>query len=203
MSAHLCGWLEAAGWLGLQLRLGIGGDRERERIEVIIGNLLMMCRTEFAAGLAHERLSKLAPSSSITDSLTRCADAHALLVSAHQAWATLEELGRLLRAGSFAQKAVLKALRTHRPVMRRCETARDHIEHVTERLGRGRSIHFGRGKTMTAKVFRQSIGAVTQRTITFGNESFDLAEQIAALTSTRKMVAPAITAAATPQMRGT
>lgn len=163
----------------------------------------MMCRADFAAALAYERLSNDPSSSSITGSLTRSADVHAFLVSAHLAWVTLEELGKRLRKGTFAHKAVHEALRGHRSVIRRCESARDHIEHITERIGRGRAIHFGRGKKMTAKVFRQSVGVVTHTTVAFGNETFDLAEQVAALTKARKTVAPSIVAAATPAMRVT
>lgn len=201
MADHLCDWLDAAAWLRFQIRLGTGGEHDRERLQVVHGNLLMMCRAEFAADVAYERLTESDPASTIASSLSRLADAHAFLVSAHLAWATLAGLGRKLHRGARPYKAVHNALRAHRPAIARCKVARDHIEHVTDRLDSGRSIRFG--AKMTAKVFRQAMGTVTEKTISFGNESFDLSEQIAALADTRKIVAPVIVAAATPQMRVT
>lgn len=199
-ASHHCDWLDAAVWTTLKLRVVGCTPAERERLQIVAGNLLMMCRAEFAAGLAFDRFASHRGEGAVV-ALMRHADAHALLVSAHLAWRTLDELGRKIRRGGFAYKAVHDARRTHRAVRERCKAARDHAEHVTERLEIGRSREHGGGTKMTSKTFRRSLGVVSGTVITYGDESFDLAEQIAALRDVRVSVAPTVAVAAPPQIK--
>jgi hypothetical protein len=195
---HHCAWLDAVDGT-IYAQMFYRSQAAREKLDVAIGNLFIMCRADFAVNRAFQRLHASLQDTSIVGTLTGGADAHALLVSAHLAWRTLEELGKRLRRGSLPYKDLHKALRKHREVRARCKLGRDHFEHVTDHLRLGRAVHHG-GK-MTAKTFRQAVGAMVGTSVTFGNETFDLAEQVAALADVRATVAPVLAAFATPSGR--
>lgn len=137
---------------------------------------------QLATELAYSRLydqanghpgEKSAPS--FIPLLVCSADAHSLLVFASGYWRALRDLSRVM---PFVELADL--VRENQATIRETTVARNHIEHITERIVSGRKAR-PNVPEMPIAVFQESIGRLEFPSIVFGDEAFDLAKLSAAV----------------------
>jgi len=148
---------------------------------------------QFATELAYSRLHQQATKESASGNapsfaplFTYFADAHMLLVSASGYWRALKELLRLM---PFPHLVML--IDEVEDVMKATVMARNHVEHITERIVNGR-----RRRTDTpeisAKAFQQAIARIEFPSIIFADESFDLALISGTILSIGSRIAPTL-----------
>jgi hypothetical protein len=129
--------------------------------------------TELAYSRLHQRATKGTAMAGGTPSfapLLACsADAHALLVSGSGYWRGLQDLLRLMPFPDLVM--VTDKLEW---VVKATVMARNHIEHITERIANGRKRRTAVPE-ISAEAFQQAIGRIEFPLIIFGDESFDLA----------------------------
>jgi len=116
----------------------------------------------------------------------RAADAHALLVHAAGYWKAFQELVRLL---PFPDLVTL--LEEIKEAIAATTLARNHMEHIAERIVAGRKPRPGT-RELSAEDFQRAIGRLEFPCIVFGDESFDLAAIAGTVLSTGSRVAPAL-----------
>jgi hypothetical protein len=193
-------WLEAAINVGMQLRVAYP-NTEKDLWPVHF-NLLMLSRAQYAAELSYERFRQGAATEEASESRTSSLEGiertlrgylevHAFLVSAHLYWRSLQAVSSYL----VAPEELSQVLHDSEELISHTATARHHMEHITERIGRGRTGRYG--TEMSAEVFRQSLGRIEGSTVVFGEERFDLAAIHEAIRSIGEEVAP-LTKAAIP-----
>lgn len=185
-------WLEAALWLGLTLRVSGGTEAQWGA-----PHLLHLSRLQFACELAFHRIGAASEAADSKDSRTAMGgvgrlylEIHMFLVSAHAYWRTLRQLNRLLKLPAFSA-----AVQANEAIAAETKTARDHLEHMYERIEKGRPPKYGE---MTARTFRGAMGRFDGTQVTFGNESFRLGDIHAAVCRVGREVAPLLRQAATP-----
>jgi len=187
-------WLEAAVWLGLSLRM-------TGATEVHWGAhyyLLQLSRLQYACELSYHRIKEASKIADSEDHRTAMAgigrlylDIHAFLVSAHAYWRTIEKLNTLLKLAELDA-----AIAHNQLVADETKTARDHLEHIVERIQIGRPPHFGH--PMDAQTFRGAMGRFEGDQITFGDETFRLGAINTAIRNVGRAVAPALRQATIP-----
>ena len=166
---------------------GAGSTAKREM-------MFQLGHFQFATELAYSRLHKEAAKdtpmeespSTFTSLFERSADAHALLVSASGYWRALQDLLRLM---PFPDIVVLTD--KLKCIVKATVRARNHIEHITERIVDGRK-RTSTVPEISAKSFQQAIGHIEFPSIFFGDESFDLAEISGTVLTTGKRIAPTL-----------
>jgi hypothetical protein len=157
-------WLEASMFAGLYLKVV---DPPKD-LSPAHHNLMMMARVQFATESSFERFQVIAESedTDISKTLQAYVELHLFQVSAHLYWTTLYELSKYLGVQVLEQTTD-----SHRFVAEQTRVARNHIEHITERIGEGRK----RGPIpLSAQDFRRAMGTYDASTVTFGAESFNL-----------------------------
>jgi len=153
-----------------------------------------LAQFQYATELAYSRLNEGVNSPnpppgqvwSFTPLFARSADAHALLVYASGYWKALYELTRLMPFTDLT--ALLEQLKS---VIRDTMAARNHAEHIAERIVTGRRPRSGTAELST-DVFQQAVGRLEFPSIVFGNESFDLVAIADTVLSTGFRVAPGL-----------
>ena len=149
---------------------------------------------QFATELAYSRLHEEAGKDTTLvgglpsfASLFECsADAHALLVSASGYWKALQDLLRLMPFPDL-----VKLTDEVKGIVKTTVRARNHIEHITERIVDGRKRR-GAIPEISTESFQQAIGRIEFPSIVFGDESFDLAEISGIVLTTGKRIAPTL-----------
>lgn len=147
---------------------------------------------QFATELAYGRLHQQATRGTGGDTasfepLLECsADAHALLVSACGYWRALQDLLRLM---PFPDLMLVTDKLEY--VVRATVMARNHIEHITERIVNGRTPR-ANISGISAEAFQQAIGRIEFPAIIFGAESFDLAAISGTILTTGSRIAPTL-----------
>jgi hypothetical protein len=148
---------------------------------------------QFATELAYSRLRHQATKESASGNapsfaplFTCSADAHMLLVSASGYWRALKELLRLM---PFPHLMMLIDEVEH--VMKTTVMARNHVEHITERLVNGRRRRTDTPEIST-KAFQQAIARIEFPSIIFADEAFDLALISGTILSIGSRIAPAL-----------
>jgi hypothetical protein len=188
-------WVEAAGGLWLANSLPVAVPRDSE---TIFFRLLTLARAQYAADLAHARLSATRPSASKSDHqsgelvLAQAADAHTFLVSAALYWATLSRLANRLKTPN-----IRPLFAPYEKAASEAKTAREHIEHLNERIEFGRSQDYG--KPMPVHVFRTAVGAFDGAHIKFGNEVFPIEAMLRAIRESSEAIAPVLSEATSPK----
>lgn len=149
---------------------------------------------QFATELAYSRLHQRAGnetalvegSPSFTSLFELSADAHATLVSASGYWRALQDLLRLMPFPDLL--ALTDKLEC---IVKATGRARNHIEHITERIVDGRK-HSSSVPEISAESFQQAIGRIEFPSILFGDELFDLSEISGTILTTGKRIAPTL-----------
>lgn len=149
---------------------------------------------QFASELAYSRLHQQVTEGTAMDrrtlsfaTLLACsADAHALLVSGSGYWRALQDLLRLMPFPDLV--TITDELEC---VVNATVTARNHIEHITERIVNGRKRRTSVPEIST-EAFQAAIGRIEFPSIIFGNESFDLAAISGTMLTTGSRVAPTL-----------
>lgn len=118
--------------------------------------------------------------------LMMSADAHSLLVSAAGFWKSMETLSELM-----PYPDLLKLLEDLEQPIREIRTARNHMEHISERIVAGRRKRKA-VTPMSATDFQEAIGRLQFPVIEFGKEAFDLAAIAELIVSSGRKVAPAL-----------
>jgi|GEM_PF-787304 hypothetical protein len=184
-------WLDACGWSGLQLAF----RRPHDGLERVHLNLLLVARAQFAVDRSYERLQDAAAIDGIEGTLLQFLDAHAFLVSADLFWRALKDLDAKVDPKAFPP--LREALDRNESTRTELTKARNHIVHVTERVREGRDPKRG-PPAMSKEVFRQAMGLIDGTKIRFGDESFDLADQLHAVVDVRDSVARELGGTLTP-----
>ena len=164
-------WLEAAGNTGLLFRLK-GADRKRWGIHYYLREIAL---AQYGADLAFRRIGETAEDrkseTSHHEELAAIAtghhDVHAFLVASHLYWRLTRCLGKLL-----PPELISKDLDRFKEAIQQTKTARDHIEHLDERVSDGRPEKWG--GAMEPAEFRCASGIYTAVSVQFGSELFDL-----------------------------
>ena len=147
---------------------------------------------QFATELAFNRLYAQAPTPSSGNArsfapiLICSADAHSLLVFASGYFRALRDLCRLM---PFTE--LVSLIDEIRPTIDAVVTARNHIEHITERIASGRRRRRSTPE-MPIEDFQQSIGRLEFPSIIFGDETFDLSVLSYVVLSAGRRIAPAL-----------
>jgi hypothetical protein len=149
---------------------------------------------QFATELAYSRLHQQANeetaiakgTASFRSLFERSADAHALLVSASGYWKALKDLLRLM---PFPDLALL--IDEVESAVKATVMARNHIEHITERIVSGRKRRAAVPE-VSAESFQQAIGRFEFPSIIFGDESFNVAELSGTVLITGRRIASAM-----------
>lgn len=181
-------WLEAALWLGLSLKM----KGATEALWSAHYYLLQLSRLQYACELSYHRIKEASKIADSEDHLTAMGgiarlylDVHAFLVSAHSYWRTIEKLNGLLNIVELDT-----AVAVNSSVADETKKARDHLEHIDERIEKGRLLHFG--QPMNAQTFRRAMGRFEEDHITFGDETFHLGVINNAIIDVGHEVAPAL-----------
>jgi hypothetical protein len=172
-------WLESAALLGVGMRL----SPSKTDMWAAHFHLLVISRAQFATQLAYDRFLTACNGSSLPEIACGYLELHSFLVSAHLFWRTLQKL-----ANDFVLPDLRQSLQQHATLIEQTKRARDHIEHMTERIEKGRGQKFG--SPMDARTFRHAMGKYERGSVTFGNETFDLQAIHAAIHTIGKTVAP-------------
>jgi hypothetical protein len=149
---------------------------------------------QFATELAYSRLYQQANEetaiakgpASFRSLFERSADAHALLVSASGYWRAFKNLLRLMPFPDLILLTDELKGTVHLTTM-----ARNHIEHITERIVQGRK-RTAAVVEISARSFQQAMGRIEFPSIIFGEESFDLAEISGTVLTTGSRIAPTL-----------
>jgi hypothetical protein len=144
-------------------------------------------RAHFACELAFDRYTTALAAKEMSDQngdasddlqairlLSAAGDAHHLLVSANLFW---RELGALQRdaLSDRMRAATGQALAAGGEGREQAKIGRDHIEHLDERVLRGRIERFaGSAGVMTAQTFLQNVLVLEPEAVLFGDERLDL-----------------------------
>ena len=180
-------WLEAAGFLGIGLRV----SPPPKDVSAAVYHLMVMCRTQFAAELSYKRFTAACESQDNKESSETRLDEiargylelHSFFTSAHLYWRTLEGLSKLLSVPELKE-----AIQDYAKATRGTKCARDHLEHMTERIEKGRSHEFG--FRMDACTFRRAMGKYEVGSVAFGDETLDLGTIHGAVVSVGRKIAP-------------
>jgi hypothetical protein len=165
-------------------------------------HLVMMCRAQFAAERSYQRFTEagsLRPG--VEAVLLQYLEAHAFLISAKLAWDTLAGIKLAivtLRPPKGSIDEIKAANVRHTTIRAKLTSARSHIEHIVGQIRQGRTPPDG--EETSADIFGQALGRCEGTSVIFGDERFDLAEQIAALTDVCERVAPSIASLVTPSL---
>jgi hypothetical protein len=108
----------------------------------------------------------------------------AFAVEADLLFDTLQLLGSYLPADAAAEVKLTR--RIHQSTATRVRDLRGHVEHLPERIHKGR----GGSRPMTREVFRQAVGVFEETTVVFGDDEFDLRKIRDALWQVEKRTAP-------------
>jgi hypothetical protein len=183
----LVGGLEDAGAVGVELlRLAVvdGGWRHQSDPGVPVPVVVPVEE--------HER-KEASEGPAIGLTLALAADVHGFLVSAALYWATLREVVQRV-----THPDLRPLLGQFESAASTAKTAREHIEHLNERIAHGRLPKYG--AAMPVEVFRQATGTFDGTLLRFGNESFSLDEMIRAIEESAAVIAPPVREALTPQL---
>jgi hypothetical protein len=97
----------------------------------------------------------------------------------------LKKLARILNLEELST-----SITKYRQVMKETKVARDHLEHMDERIEIGKEVKHG--QFMSARTFRGAMGRFDGNLITFGDESFNLAAINDAIQDVGRTVASAL-----------
>ena len=176
-------WIESAVLLGIGLRV----SPLPKDAWATYYHLLVMCRAQFAAEFSYERFIQNCDTTDLAGIMRGYLDLHSFLVSAHLYWRTLREL-----ASDFNLPELAQSVSTYSTVIDNTKCARDHIEHISERIESGRSERWG--DSMDTTVFRRRIGNYSDGSVTFGDETINLHEIYDAIRAIGRTVAPKLRA---------
>jgi hypothetical protein len=187
-------WVEAAGHLWIYRHLiNYPGDSEG-----LIFRLATIARTQYGAELAYNRLLASAfrddepVERRIQLTLGQAADVHAFLGSGALYWSTLGETVR-----QVTRPDLRPAFERYTGAANTAKTARDHMEHLHERIRQGRTARWG--EAMSVETFRTAVGAFDGSEIGFGNEKFRIGEMLQAIRDSATAIAPVLQQAASPK----
>jgi hypothetical protein len=184
-------WLDAASWTWMRGQF-FGGLPTDLDAQAAFMYLVTLTRTQAAAERAFDRLIEAhaynekadrehRPSVGIDAKLRIGGETHAFLVSAHLFWSTFDVMRRQLPTSELKE-----AWKVHRMVADQTGKARDHIEHLPERIKKGRT----RKPVMEKDVFREAVGVFDGTLLTFGDETFDLRQIRDSIRRVEEKVAP-------------
>ncbi len=179
-------WLEAAGFAGLYLKV-VSLPTSKDLWPAYY-NLMMMARAQYAAEASYKRFQSVAAreDAGLKGIFQAYMELHLFIVSADLYWTTLKELTRYLKPQELKQ-----AVNYHEHLASQTRTARNHMEHITERIREGRVRDPG---SMSAKDFRRAMGTYDASSVTFGTERFDLGEIYEAIRTVGREAAPQLKA---------
>jgi hypothetical protein len=184
-------WLDAAGWMWMRGQF-FGGLPTDLDAQAAFMYLTTLARSQVAAERAFDRLieahadNEMAdrehkPSVGIDAKFRIGGETHAFLVSAHLFWRTLDVM-RL----DLPTPELREAWKANRWIAGETGKARDHIEHLPERIRKGRT----KKPAMEKDVFRQEAGAFDGAQLSFGDETFDLRRIRDSIRRVEEKVAP-------------
>jgi hypothetical protein len=167
---------------------GLPEERSRQYHSVAV-HAISLGRAQFACELAFDRYASALAAKVASDEsgdasgevqsirvLSATADAHAMLVSAHLYWRELEALQRDAlsdRMGDAATRALAAGGRGRELA----KAGRDHIEHLHERVLKGRTQRQGGAAgAMAPETFLENVLVLEPEAVLFGDERFDLRE---------------------------
>lgn len=182
-------------WLLVAAKLEVRRRAERTHIYLdavaLREHLTMAARAQFAVDMSYERLKEaqmefaLARADPLQENeamFRAFAEAHTFLVFAALFWNSLRTL-----ATHFALPELDDALEVSEASIGLVTKARNHIEHVSERIEEGRAE--ARGGAMSADDFRAAVGAIQGDEVIFGSERFGLGQMRAAIHRATEAVA--------------
>lgn len=197
-------WLEAYG--GLWLRGYFGGFPEGLDAQGAFFFLGTLARAQAGAEYAFEQLEVAMAdkaraederewSAALDATLRMFLYEHAFIVEANLFFDTLQALAaHLPRAAE-----VREARRVYRSLAEEVGRLRDHVEHLPERIRKGRK---GRhGPPMEREVFRQGVGKFEGTTVVYGDERYDLRAIRDALRRVEERTTPRLEERLTPKLR--
>jgi hypothetical protein len=188
-------WLDAAA--SVWMRRFFGGFPEGLDPEGVFLFLGTLARAQAGAEYAYEQLEQALadnsradeegnPTAGIDAKLRMFLYLHAFVVEANLFYDTLEALQSYLPAPELK-----RAWRVHRGMAKEVGDLRDHVEHLPERIKKGRRAgRGGRRVPMERSVFRQAVGAFEGMEISYGDERFDLRAIRDAITQVEETTAP-------------
>jgi len=156
-----------------------GGSPPSGEGDQLYHHILALGRTSFGVELAFERLMQACEDfnslvgfggdDAVAEAGFRMSnELHAFFVCADAFWDNLRALARAMPG--LAELA--RARSEHAPAADVARTARDHLEHLAERIETGRGEKFG--LAMTAQTFRRVSGGFDGTSAYFGDEEFDV-----------------------------
>lgn len=138
---------------------------------------------------------EIPPLEQLDSTLARAADVHAFLVSAALYWATVREI-----VNHVPKPDLRPPFADYETAAMTAKTAREHIEHLNERIVHGRSGE-RLGGAMPADVFREAVGAFDGERMMFGDESFPLGDMLEAIRASSSAIAPRLAEATAPNLQ--
>ena len=175
-------WLESAAFLGIGLRISpISADPW-----AAYHNLMLMCREQYASEFSYARFIDACDSKDDLEEIVQgYLELHSFIVSAHLYWQTLSALDNTMQLEDFG-----KVLKMYAVEIEHTKKARNHLEHIDERIGKGRDEK--RGGVMSPQEFRRSMGRYSAGKVIFGSEETDLAAIHIAICNIGRKIAPKI-----------
>lgn len=183
-------WIDAACFVTTKEALGsLKGDAEGLSL-----TLCCLARTSWGVSLAWNRVQDAERRGALSgltrgpqDFLEILHETHSLLVAANTFWKALDELQRRLRAHQ-QRLPRLNDVDSRLKACKQTVTARNHFEHLDERIREGRP----RGNVMLRDAFRRAPAQVFRGVLRCGEESFDLQELVRAVEIASETVGPEV-----------
>lgn len=186
-------WLDAGIWAGARVRV-TGLDKKSPKPVAVGPLLVILARTQYGSKASLDRLVEAraigdlqdSGPSSLADKIINAFEvlhqAHNFIVSIDTFWETFKRLHDHIDLPELD-----KAWESSAQARRISREARNHIEHVAERITEGRA------KPPMAPIdFIKKLGVFDGRKIWFGGESYDVCEMHEAVMSVGREVAPVL-----------
>jgi hypothetical protein len=187
-------WLDAGIWAGVRVQMT--GLDEKSSKPVAVGPLLViLARTQYGSKASLDRLMEAraigdlqdkTEASSLADKILNAFEvlhqAHNFIVSVDTFWQTFKRL-----RDRISLPELETAWTSSDDARRRSREARNHIEHVAERITEGRA-----KPPMTSIDFIKKLGVFDGTKIWFGSEDYDIVEMHEAIMSVGRDVAPVL-----------
>lgn len=187
-------WLDAGIWAGVRVRV-TGLDKQSPKPTAVGPLLVILARTQYGSKASLDRLVEAraigelqdkSSTSSLPDKIINAFEvlhqAHSFIVSVDTFWETFKRLR------DHIDLPELDAAWTSSAEARRLSReARNHIEHVAERITAGRA-----KPPMTSIDFIKKLGVFDGTKIWFGNENYDVVAMHEAVMTVGRTVAPVL-----------